>query len=152
MDDTIVIAQTLFSEKTWKEFLDGGKVLHHKNQVKSLEAGTYVLLQGPEGLYGVAQLETFPETKTVCRETSLLDADVYSGEDAKYNKYEIASKMIKIYEPPIPYCEVSVLFGIENQYQNNIAKRGILSFCRLFYKGPNESDVLRRVQCWIKTL
>ena len=147
----MIISQSLFSEKTWNEFLEGGKILHHAQRT-TLPSGTYILLQTPEGLAGIAQLTTFSDTGNVCRESHPLDADTYTEQDAKYNTYEIATKVLKIYERPIPYSELIKLFGIDNKQRNNITKMGQMSFRKLFYHGPNRDEVMTRVQCWLRLM
>jgi hypothetical protein len=143
------MAMTYFTDKTWNEFLNGGRILRNKQRTK-LPPGTCLLCSVPAGVVGIIELTVFPGTNSVCRESSLLDPDVYSGADAKYNKWEYGTKVLKTFDHPIPYSELAELCGIDNTHNNNIAKRNRLTYCNLFYKGPGEDVVLRRVQTWIR--
>ena len=131
MVDTFEITQCIFSEKTWREFLTGGQILHHKDRT-TLPPGTRVLCQLPSGIVGILELTTFSDTNCVWRESLLIDPEMYSGDDVRYNKYEFGTRVHKIFEPPIPYEEVATLCGIDSKQRNNIVKRGQMSYRKLF--------------------
>lgn len=144
------MSSTYFNEQTWKEFLKGGSILHHEKKT-TLPPGTRVLCNILNvGIGGIVELGAFPGTTSVCREASLLDPDVYSGDFAKNNKYEYGTTVLKIFDPPIPYSELADLCGIDNSNRNNITKNTHLTYRKLFYDGPDQDTVLRRVEIWIR--
>lgn len=89
------------------------------------------------------------------RERHLLEAPVFSGNLAKYNRYEADVEWSHTFRRPFPLAEVGRHCGIpagDKQKKNNVSKVAhINSFCRPAYGGENSKEVLERFENLVMT-
>lgn len=134
---------TYFNDKTFAEWKSSGesKLLSDKN-FKSVKVGSIVLLVNVDQkkLVGVAK------TVNAFQERHLLDPAVYTVEDSKYNRYEVGV-VSKILPCPMPLSDVATWCGIPDgdKTRNNISKCTPMQFAPAFYKGDNESAIIKRL-------
>jgi hypothetical protein len=89
------------------------------------------------------------------RERHLLEAPVFSGDLAKYNRYEADVAWSHTFRRPFPLAEVGRHCGIpagDKHKKNNVSKVAhINSFCRPVYGGENSKEVLQRFEDLVMT-
>jgi hypothetical protein len=121
-----------FNTVTLGEFLLKPNKLHHSKRVKACRVGTLVVLINTDlpAIVGVAELGGPME------EHHLLDEDTYSGDNAKYNKYEVAIKQLHILRNPLHLSDVKMLCGIPQSYtkKDNMTKVQVISWVKPFIK------------------
>jgi hypothetical protein len=134
------LAISTFSEKTLEEWKAAGekKLLSNLNYSKTLPSGSMVVLANftDSTFVGIAR------TTGEFHERSLLDADIYTGIDSKYNKWEIELSSVRLFNEPIRFAEVARWCGIpeDDKVQTNICKGSRFKFARAFYKNPAKED------------
>jgi len=121
-----------FNTVAWAEFNLNPYKLHHSKRIKACREGTIVALINKDSLaiVGVAELGGAME------EHHLLDDDTYSGDNAKYNKYEVAIKHLHILRNPLHLSDVKMLCGIPQSYtmKENLTKVQVISWVQPFIK------------------
>ncbi len=148
------ITVSLFKEKTKVEFLKSIRTLMGSfHKIHSFKKDDYVLAVDVENkyLFGIALLDAFSSGK-VYEEHNLLDIDVYSGRDAKYNKYDV--KIKNFIEVNISFEDLAIMCGktVNDKGSTNIWKGYNASFRKAFYSGEGEEDVMKRLRILIKSL
>jgi len=148
------IGITLFSKKTREELMKSPKTyLGHKNKVHEFSAGDIILLsdQDMHEFFGLVVLGNYEDGK-VYKLHDLLDVDIYSGDAAKYNKYDI--KIEKFISISIPFDKLATLCGKEvtDKTTTNIWKNTHLNFSKAFYSGEDSDSVISKLQIIIGML
>lgn len=152
MEPSITIS--LFKEKTKAEFMNSTKTLmgsvHKTHKLKKDDIVLSVDVE-KKYLFGIALLDEFPSGK-VYEEHSLLDIDVYSGTDVKYNKYDI--KIKNFVEVNMSFEDLAIMCGktVDDKGSTNIWKGYNATFRKAFYAGEGEEDVLKRLRILSKSL
>ena len=147
------IISTIFSEKTWKEFLLSYKT--HFNHFEKIIAhdkeGTLVLCYNKDAktICGIARLGLW-ENGHVWREHLLIDDDIHKEEDSKYNKYEIKISVFCQIRP-ISYDNFAKMLSADMKVTNTIFKGIPMNFRALKYDGSKEHPVIDRIILWIGT-
>jgi hypothetical protein len=121
-----------FNTVTWAEFNLNPHKLHHSKRIRACREGTIVVLINKDlpAIVGVAELGG------AMQEHHLLDEDTYSGDNAKYNKYEVAIKHLHILRNPLHLSDVKMLCGIPPTYtmKDNLTKVQVISWVQPFIK------------------
>ena len=151
MTQTLV---TYFTNLTWQEFKNSTKeCLGHYNKVHKFKKGDIVLLINTEEkcILGIAILGEYEDGK-VYREHHQLDVDTYSGENSKYNKYDI--KIEKLRNVNISFKDLAILCGKneDDKTTTNIWRNTHLNYSNVFYKGEDSEIVLQTLNIFINTL
>lgn len=142
------------NKKTRNDFLKSHKEhLGHKNQVHEFGAGDIILLNDIESqeVFAIVTLGLYDNGK-VYRDHHLLDVDLYEGDAAKYNKYDI--KIAEFRSVSISFETLANLCGQDVNCSNktNIWKRTHLNFRNAFFSGDNSEIVLRNLKNIINML
>ena len=142
-----------FNNKTMEEVKNSDcKWFGHK-QKTSKRAGTRVLCQNIQSreVFAIAVLGVFEDGK-VFRKHHPLDVDIYSGDAAKYNNYDICIEKIHFFKTPVSFEKLAKLFGVNNANRNNITKKSNTNFAKLFYESEDRETVFERIDIWTSTL
>jgi len=121
--------------------------------MKSITAGDICVLNNQDERCFVG----FAVPKGTCALSDLLDVEVYSGEDAKYNKYEFPTERYVLFPKPVSYEEVAHFCGIPvgDKTPSNIYKRSRASAEAFYVKKGEPSLVIDRfralVLSWVAT-
>lgn len=145
---------TYFTELTAGEFKNSSKeYLGHFNKVHKFKKGDVALLINIETkcIFGIAILGEYEDGK-IYREHHQLDVDTYTGENSKYNKYDI--KIEKLCNVNIAFKDLAILCGKteDDKVTTNIWKSTHLNYSNVFYKGEDSEIVLQRLNILINTL
>lgn len=118
----------------------------------SYKAGDYVVCTCNSAVVLVAKL------KGVCSLRDLLDVEIYSGENAKYNKYEFPLECYWILPEPVSFETIATHCGgsIADATRTNLFKGVAMERSEVFYgKKGDSSLILDRYRClvasWIMT-
>ena len=143
---------SIFCAEERSQFISGTRNVFGLDRRSNIaEEGDIVLLQDltEKSVFAIARLGKF-ENGNVMREHHHLDPDIY--EKSKYNKFELAIAEVKILPKAISFTDLAFLLGIDNKCYNNITRGVPKSFWKLFYKGDNNEEVMKRLQIWISTI
>ena len=148
------IGISLFNKKTRQQFMTSSKNhLGHKNRVNEFGAGDIILLNDIESqeVFGVVTLGVYDSGK-IYRDHHLLDADLYEGDAAKYNKYDI--KIAEFRSLTISFDTLANLCGKDatSVAKTNIWKGTHLNYANAFFKGDDSDIVLSKLHNIIKIL
>lgn len=148
------IGISLFNKKTRQQFMASSKDhLGHKNRVNEFGAGDIILLNDIESqeVFGVVTLGVYDSGK-IYRDHHLLDDDMYEGDAAKYNKYDI--KIAEFRAVAISFETLANLCGKDSNSasKTNIWKGTHLNYKNAFFKGDDSENVLNKLQDIIKML
>jgi hypothetical protein len=130
------------TSKTSAEWLASSDKKLHSDKMRSLKAGAICVLSNLEERC----FEGFAVLGGECALSDPLDEKVYSGEDAKYNKYVLPLERYVLFPKPVSYEEVAHFCGIPvgDKTLSNIYKGGH-SYTHAFYgKGGEPSLILDR--------
>ena len=130
-----------FTSKTFAEWqASGDKKFHSRTQMKSLTAGDIGVLKVQDMNCFVG----FTVLKGPCVLSDLLDVEVYSGEDAKYNKYEFPIERYVPFPEPVSYVEIARFCGIpaDDKTPSNIYKGFHGSYAEAFYGTAGEPTLV----------
>ena len=149
------IIVTHFNETTFKEYMLSPRTrLGHRQRVVSYPAGTIVVLVNNETacIIGVCALANWEDSSSPCREKHHLDADVYGGDNKKYDKYEIKIENLRILKNAVTFDEVKMLVGAGPHHGNtNLWKKSHLTYRGAFVHGEDQTP-LERYKIWVKSL
>jgi hypothetical protein len=83
---------------------------------------------------------------------SLLDPDVFAGEDVKYQKSELKLKSCR--DIDIPLAMVGAFCGIppNDKTRTNVTKCAAIEYAKVFYKGDDAAEILRKYRILITAL
>ena len=142
------IGISVFSKKTRNDFVKSPKeYLGYKNRVHEFRAGDIILLNDTESqeVFGIVTLGLYDNGK-VYRDHHLLDVDVYEGDAAKYNKYDI--KIAKFRSVSISFETLANLCGqdLNCPIKTNIWKNTQLNYTKAFFAGDDSEIVLRKLK------
>ena len=149
------IVISFFNTKSRGEFMSGSRLsLGSRTRVPSCPAGTIVMLYDLDAqeAWAVCSLKNWDGTDSPCREHHLLDEDTYSADLAKYNRYDICIKSMRILTVPILFEEIRTLVGGGDQRGAGNMWRGFHgNFQKPFQSGADPSCV-QRFCLWAKSL
>jgi len=76
---------------------------------------------------------------------SLLDPDVFTGKDQRYQKSEIPVKYQRWFARPLAMDEVARMCGIppDSNAKSNIHKSTVMEYAEVFYNGEHREDILK---------
>ena len=122
--------------------------LIHLYHFQKVNRGDYAILSNKESRYifGFAKLSRFQDGN-ISRVRHLLDDQVYTGENMKYNKYEICCEEIKILKRPITYDRIQkmVFYDLESiKFHTNICKGNQAKFAKLFCNTSDSEKYCKR--------
>lgn len=149
-----------FSNKTLQEYIQSGEQkLFSKSETGSrpMRPGDIVVSVNTDTM-SIVQIAI---VKGAFRLRSLLDPQVYSGSDVKYQKSEILLAYPPVrFETPIALSDIAVQCGfpVKDDYSNNLGsdKRGNgkkqMEYARIFYKGPRGDENLTRFRAVVNGL
>jgi hypothetical protein len=147
------VITTNFNDETWSEFIRGDKSYLGNKHRTTFPAGTIIMLKNLtiKAIVGICVLANWADTESPVREHHPLDCDVYTGDNAKYNKYEMKINDLHIFKSPIPFDDIRILVGgnSESKKVNNIWRGFHSNFVSLF--GADEI-IIKRYKIWVKTL
>ena len=85
---------------------------------------------------------------------SLLDVDVFTGPDAKYQRSELKLKSCRDLVSELPLSLVGALCGIppEDKTRTNVNKCTPMEYARAFYKGDAAEEILKKYRTLIVAL
>jgi hypothetical protein len=152
MDSPISI--TFFNKKTRKEFTCGPRAWLGSLRASNIQTGTLVVLSDFESaeVFGIARVRNAPDTNKPCIEHSLLDADTYSMEYQKYNKYEIHVHEVSIFSRPMTFDNIrETICGVGLKGPGNIVTGCQFNFRAPFQKGA-DAEFLKRYALLINML
>ncbi len=139
MDPTLFIGY--YSNKTLEESKRNGETkLFSKSSTGKMKKGDIVILINTDTNCFVSAAVLAGPLQPRC----LLDSDVFSGEDQKYEKSELPLKSLRHFHTGIAMEDVAILCGIpkDTKIKNNITKRTPFEYAQVFYKGEGEDSVL----------
>lgn len=148
------IGISVFNKQTREQFMRSSKDrLGHKNRVNEFGAGDIILLNDIESqeVFGIVTLGVYDNGK-IYTDHHLLDVDLYEGEAAKYNKYDI--KIAAFRSLTISFDTLANLCGKDasSVFKTNIWKGTHLNYTNAFFKGDNSEIVLNKLHNIIKML
>ena len=148
------ILVSLFNNKTKLEFLSSTRTnLGSVHKIHEFKKGDIVLLLDIETkcLFGITLLDSY-ETGKVYQEHHLLDTDIYSGDKAHYNKYDV--KVQKVTEVTISFEDLAIMCGktVNDKGYTNIWKASHMNFRYAQYQGEDSELVNKRLRILIQTL
>ena len=150
------ISQTIFTNVTKDEFLASDrKLLGYKQRIIQLRPGAIILLQNRDtrAFFGVGKFGDFGRGQVFRKQCFLDTPDIYSGDNMKYNIYDIKLDSVVIFPKEFPFEDLRYLLDIDNNVVNNITKTDRLTFTRVFYKdNANEQKVIRKLRLWLKSI
>ena len=148
------IVNNQFNQVTWAEFLSSKTNYFGARCKTSCKAGTIVLCYNltNKTIVAIATLGVFSENGKVWREHAFLDADIYSGDNARYNKYDICIDKLYVLPTPVSCENVGKMLSMNSTVRTNITKGITGNFVRMFYKSEDEPQILERLRIWISTL
>jgi hypothetical protein len=147
----MAIILSLFNNKTEEEFMKSSRESFNHETKTTYPAGTRVILknQDSEKIFGIAILGEYENGKA-WRDHHPLDIDIYSGEHAKYNKYDY--KIDKFKKISISYDHLRLLIGIDAKKQTNLTRRTHLAYRQVFVKQDDEPQILEKLSIWIESI
>jgi len=124
--------------------------LIHLYHCQKVNKGDYAILSNKESRYifGFAKLSRF-EDGNIWRVRHLLDDQVYTGDNMKYNKYEICCEEIKILTSPISFESIQkmVFYDLESvRFHTNICKGNQAKFAKLFCNTSESDKYVKRAK------
>jgi hypothetical protein len=128
---------TQFTAKTFEEWQKTlVKCFHSDKRMLSCKAGDIVVGTADRAVVVVGIL------KGVCTPCDLLDLDTYSGEDAKYNKYQFHLESYRILSKPVRFEDIRAYCGApaDDKTPNNLF-RGMQSRAEAFYNKKGEASI-----------
>ena len=130
-----------FSNKTLQENLASGeKKLFSKSSSSKIKNGDIIILvNGNTNEYvGVAVAQGILQPR------HLLDPDIFSGVDKKYQKSELLLHSIRFFQKGISLKTVGKMCGIPDHIKspNNINKKTPFEYTTVFYKGQDAENIL----------
>ena len=128
---------TQFSAKTFDEWQKSPvKCFHSKLRMKSCKAGDIVVGTADRAVVVVGIL------KGECVPCDPLDLETYSGEDAKYNKYEFHLESYRILSEPVRFEDIRAHCGAsaDDKTKNNLFC-GVLGRAEAFYNKKGEPSI-----------
>jgi len=135
----VTIHVSTFSPKTWNEWkMATSKSFGSSTNIKSWKAGDYVVCTCNKKLVLIAKL------KGVCTLRDLLDVEIYSGTDTKYNKYEFPISCYWIIPEPIPFESVAEICGVSVKIPiyNNLFRGVPMQRSEAFYGLKGQSSLV----------
>lgn len=144
------ILNNQFTSQTWSRLLASDRQYFGSRCRTNKPKGSFVICRNVDDgtVVGIAILGAF-SNGDVCREHHLLDDDVYVGEHAKYNRFDICIESIHVFTTPKSSESLANILGIDNKVRNNITKGMAGNFVGMFYKSDDEEKVLERLRFWI---
>jgi hypothetical protein len=129
-----------FTAKTLCEFhaSEQSKFYHFNRMTKPAIGDIVVLVHiDDKAIVGVAML------KGRFEEHHLLDTDTYTGDDAKYNKYEIAIHKPRWLTHPLSLAHVGELCGVPASFNgnSNLMQKSNVSWAESFIKPRDETTM-----------
>jgi hypothetical protein len=154
MESPVVIS--FFNKQSRAEFLAGPKSnLGSRTRIPSCPAGTVVVLSDLEAqeVWAVCVLKNWDHSDSPCREHHLLDADTFSADLAKYNKYEICIQYLRVLKHPLSFEEIRVLVGgpTDRRGAGNMW-RGFHGNFQKPFQSAADSSCVQRYALWVKSL
>ena len=128
---------TQFTAKTFEEWQKTlVKCFHSDKRMLLCKAGDIVVGTADRAVVVVGIL------KGVCTPCDLLDLDTYSGEDAKYNKYQFHLESYRILSKPVRFEDIRAYCGapVDDKTPNNLF-RGMQSRAEAFYNKKGEPSI-----------
>jgi hypothetical protein len=156
MDSDVLVAY--FDNNSAEQFKNSDKTsLGHKDKT-SAKANTIIVLVNKDAKYafGLAKLKNAPDSKSPCIASSPLDAEIYSGEYAKYNKYRIYIDNVKFFANPITYDWIRNHLGAHSpKGMGNMWTNNMMSYRRPFHVGVDRTIVdkyIGLVNSWMNVI
>jgi hypothetical protein len=138
-----------FDSKTLAEQqASGDKKIHSAERMNTFTAGDICLLTDLDKRCFVG----FAVLKGTCALSDLLDVEVYSGEDAKYNKYEFPLECYWILPEPVSFETIATHCGgsVADATRTNLFTGVAMERSEVFYgKKGDSSLILDRYRCLV---
>ena len=83
---------------------------------------------------------------------SLLDPDIFGGDDAKYQKSELKLKSCREVDLPLSMVGAACGLSPEDKTRTNVNKCTAMEYAQVFYKGENEAEILKKYRTLILAL
>jgi len=145
---------TYFDAKTRSQFINSAKYFLGSRCRSNVPVRSIIMLSDLETreYFGMARVRNAPDTNTPCVEHSFMDADTYSTEYQKYNRYEIHVDNVCIFGTPITYDQVKTLVGAGDiKGAGNMWKGFHCNFAAPFQAGCDIS-IIERYRLYVNTL
>lgn len=140
---------TYYTTKTWEESLKSGeKKMFSQHEKVSVQDGSVIVGVNKE-TKSIVCVAVADETFT---QRSLLDQDVFSGDDIKYQKSELKLKSRRDVHFPLSMVGAACGIPTDDKTQTNVNKCTPISYGRVFYKGEGADEVLRKYRTLILSL
>jgi len=145
MDSPVYI--TYFDASTHSQFLSSPMSFLGSRTRSKVPVGAIIALYDLNTceVFGVVRVRNSPDKPTPCIEHAWLDADTYSGEYQRYNRWEIHIHEVKILKAPMSFERICLLVDGDASMKGNgnMWKKNFLNFARPFQVGADPS-VIRR--------
>jgi len=142
---------TAFTTKTLNEWLESPvKKFHSARRIHTWKDGDIIVCTRDN-----KEIVVVGQVKGECKPCDLLDKEVYTGKDAKYNAYEFELAKYWILPKPVAFTEVAEYCGIQagGKIKNNLCVGVAASHSKAFYNGEKPDEVLAKyyalVQSWM---
>ena len=145
---------SIFNTLTQSEFLSSSlSYLGNTTKLNNCKKGDIIILQNIETkiVFGIAEIDEY-DSGNVYIEHCMLDSDTYSGDAAKYNKYEIKIKNFK--KVNITFEDISFICGksLQDPSRTNIWKGSCFSFRKANYSGEDSDLVLKKLYVLLNSI
>jgi len=138
-----------FDHKTRSQFLSNGMRYLGSRTHSKMPAGSIVALYdlSEHVLFGLVRVRNAPDKTSPCVEHAWLDADTYSAEYQRYNRYEIHIHDVKILKLPLGYERIAFLVGGDMSIKGagNMWRGFHCNFAAPFQKGTDQAVIQRYV-------
>jgi hypothetical protein len=153
MDSPVYISY--FDSMTRSQFLSSPMAFLGSRTHSKIPVGAIVALYDltAREVFGLVRVRNSPDKPTPCIEHAWLDADTYSAEYQRYNRWEIHIHEVKILKAPLSFDRICLMVGGDASAKGNgnMWKKNFLNFARPFQVGADPS-VIRRYVLLINTL
>jgi hypothetical protein len=135
MDSPVLVAY--FDDISAGQFKNSDRTaLGHSKRINK-GAGTITVLANKDtrSIFGLTRLKNAPFHDTPCIENLHLDAEIYTGKYAKYNKWRIYVEDVKFFANPITYDWIRNHLGVPSAGgKGNMWENNMLNYCPPFHK------------------
>lgn len=153
MDAPVYISY--FDVNTRAQFMISSRQFLGSKHKTKMRAGSLVVLVdlSAHEIFGIVCVRDAPDATTPCIEHAFLDADTYSAEYCRYNRYEVHIHNVRILKTPITYNQVRFLIGGEDGLKGagNMWRGFHCNFAAPFQVGC-DPNVVRRYVMWVNSI
>ena len=155
MNSPILISN--FDSESRDQFLKSDRmVLGHREMSHIAKENTIIVLNDKttNSVFGLVTLKNAPGSSKPCIRTHPLDHETYSGQYSQYNKFQMYTKEVKIFNKPLTHSTIKKLIHAPNVTgHGNIWTNNQMSYRSPFHNHKDvDSTVIERYKLLINTL